>query len=635
METSTSLPRKKIVVLDFGSQYAHLIAKRFRLLGYYSEIALPSADVSVFENTAGIVFSGGPASVYDEKVPEFNSAILDLDIPVLGLCYGHYIVQLGYNGKVGKADVGEFGFATLNLNPDVTCPLFEGIEPTQQVWMSHQDGVLALGEGFEVVGSTKDCPFAATQNLAKKRFSLQCHCEVKDTPCGDRIFENFAKYCGMEQNWDQDTVLATIIENIQRDAHKADGDKNVLLFLSGGVDSTVAFALLNKALGQDRVLGLHIDNGFMRKNESKNVEIAYKEKGFNNFIVEDASESFLAAIAGLIDPQKKRMAVGEHFITVRDAVVQAQKLDESKWMLAQGTLYPDIIESGGTKNSNTIKTHHNRVDGIQKLIAQGMIIEPLKDLYKDEVRAIGKKLGLSDELVMRHPFPGPGLSINVLCSDGKLSEKDAEELKLAKEELNNIEITEFCEHCLAGMTRNVLPVKSVGVQGDFRTYRFPAVLSFEQDAEGFCHVPKIREKVERTSSTITNSAKYLNRTIIKLYQKPGVADDDLKLQEGYCTKDRLDQLREVDNIVLTELKKNDWYNKIFQHLTIDLPYATAADRASFVLRPVVSEDVMTARFAWFDKDLMDTIVKQIASLPFVDALYLDCTNKPPATFGWE
>ncbi len=635
METSTSLPRKKIVVLDFGSQYAHLIAKRFRLLGYYSEIALPSADVSVFENTAGIVFSGGPASVYDEKVPEFNSAILDLDIPVLGLCYGHYIVQLGYNGKVGKADVGEFGFATLNLNPAVKSPLFEGIEPTQQVWMSHQDGVLALGEGFEVVGSTKDCPFAATQNLAKKRFSLQCHCEVKDTPCGDKIFENFAKYCGMEQNWDQDTVLATIIENIQKDAHKADGDKNVLLFLSGGVDSTVAFALLNKALGQDRVLGLHIDNGFMRKNESKNVEIAYKEKGFNNFIVEDASESFLNAISGLIDPQKKRMAVGEHFITVRDAVVQAQKLDESKWMLAQGTLYPDIIESGGTKNSNTIKTHHNRVDGIQKLIAQGMIIEPLKDLYKDEVRAIGKKLGLSDDLVMRHPFPGPGLSINVLCSDGKLSDKDAEELKLAKEELNKIEITEFCEHCLAGMTRNVLPVKSVGVQGDFRTYRFPAVLSFEQDAEGFCHVPKVREKVERTSSTITNSAKYLNRTIIKLYQKPGVADDDLQLQEGYCTKDRLDQLREVDNIVLTELKKHDWYNRIFQHLTIDLPYATAANRASFVLRPVVSEDVMTARFAWFDADLMDTIVKQIAALPFVDALYLDCTNKPPATFGWE
>ena len=422
------MSRSKIVVLDFGSQYAHLIAKRFRMLGYYSEIALPSTDLSVFENCKGIVFSGGPSSVYDEKVPEFNSEILNLPIPILGLCYGHYIVQLGYNGKVGKAPVGEFGFATLNLNPAVKSPLFEGIEPTQQVWMSHQDGVLEIGDGFEVVGSTKDCPFAATQNLAKKRFSIQCHCEVKDTPCGNQIFQNFANYCGMEKNWDQDTVLQVILENIKKEAE----GKNVLLFLSGGVDSTITFALLNKALGQERVLGLHIDNGFMRKNESANVADAYHKFGFNNFIVEDASESFLKAIAGLTDPQKKRMAVGENFITVRNEVVAKQNLDESQWMLAQGTLYPDIIESGGTKNSNTIKTHHNRVQGIQDLIAKGLIIEPVKDLYKDEVRAIGKKLGLSAELVMRHPFPGPGLSINVLCSDGKFTEKDEEELKLAQ-----------------------------------------------------------------------------------------------------------------------------------------------------------------------------------------------------------
>ena len=174
--------REKIVVLDFGSQYAHLIAKRFRMLGYYSEIALPSAALDTFENAKGIVFSGGPSSVYDEKTPDFNSEILNLDIPILGLCYGHYIVQLGYKGKVAKAPVGEFGYASLELNPKVESPLFKGIEPVQQVWMSHQDGVFQLGEGFETVGSTKDCPFAATQNLAKKRFSLQFHCEVKDTP---------------------------------------------------------------------------------------------------------------------------------------------------------------------------------------------------------------------------------------------------------------------------------------------------------------------------------------------------------------------------------------------------------------------------------------------------------------------
>lgn len=622
---------EKIVVLDFGSQYAHLIAKRFRALGYYSEIELPSCDVEKLRDAKGIVFSGGPASVYDEKTPDFNSRILDLEVPILGLCYGHYIVHLGYNGKVGKAEVGEFGFAQLNIRKELNSPLFKGIDPQQQVWMSHQDGVLSMGDGFEVIGSTKDCPFAATQNLAKKRFSLQCHCEVKDTPCGNQIFENFAQYCQMPKNWDEDAVLNHIIEDTKKQA----GDKNVLLFLSGGVDSTVAFALLNKALGQDRVLGLHIDNGFMRKNESSNVDKAYRGHNFNNFVVKDASESFLSAIAGLTDPQKKRMAVGENFITVRDNFVKEQNLDENRYMLAQGTLYPDIIESGGTKNSHTIKTHHNRVEGIQKLIEKGLIIEPLKDLYKDEVRRMGKKLGLEDDLVMRHPFPGPGLSINVLCSDGVLSADDKEELKKAKEEFEGIEITEFCENCKASLVKTVLPVKSVGVQGDFRTYRFPACLAFKKDEKGFFHVPKVREKVEKTSSTITNSARFLNRTVIKLYQKPGVKDEDLVLQKGYCTRERLDQLREVDDIVLTELHKNGWYDKIFQHLTIGLPYATSDKKASFVLRPVVSEDVMTARFAWLPMELMENIVKQIAELDFVDSLYLDCTNKPPATFGWE
>ena len=295
------MARSKIVVLDFGSQYAHLIAKRFRMLGFYSEIALPSADLQTFTDAKGIVFSGGPASVYDENTPDFNSEILNLDIPILGLCYGHYIVNLGYNGKVGKAETGEFGFATLNINEKVQSPLFKGIESVQQVWMSHQDGVLTPGEGFEVIGSTKDCPFAALQNLEKKRFSLQFHCEVKDTPCGNKLFENFAEFCGMEKNWDQDTVLNTILEGIKKQAE----GKNVLLFLSGGVDSTITFALLNKALGQERVLGLHIDNGFMRKNESANVAAAYKKFGFTNFIVENAEESFLNAIKGLTDPQKR------------------------------------------------------------------------------------------------------------------------------------------------------------------------------------------------------------------------------------------------------------------------------------------------------------------------------------------
>lgn len=625
------MERLKIVVLDFGSQYAHLIAKRFRMMGYYSEIALPSAGLETFKNAKGIVLSGGPSSIYDKNAPEFNSEILKLDIPILGLCYGHYVLQTGYNGKAQKALVGEFGFATLELNQNVKCPLFEEIANPQQVWMSHQDAVVKPGDGFETVGSTKDCEFAALQNLEKKRFSLQFHCEVKDTPCGNKILENFAKFCGMEKNWDQDTVLNHIIDSIKNQAD----DKNVLLFLSGGVDSTVAFALLNKALGQKRVLGLHIDNGFMRKNESKKVEEAYKNHGFSNFIVEDASKTFLKAVENLTDPQKKRMAIGENFITVRNEVVAKQKFDENKWLLAQGTLYPDIIESGGTKNSNVIKTHHNRVDGIQKLIEKGLIIEPLKDLYKDEVRAIGKKLGLEDELVMRHPFPGPGLSINVLCSNGTMTDNDKEEFKKAQEEISKVQLGMFCEKCSENLEKYILPVKSVGVQGDFRTYRFPSVISFAKTENGFYHLPKKWEKLEAASSQITNSASFINRTIIRLWQNPSVKDEALKLQEGYCTKDRLDQTRDADDIVLTALHKSGWYNKIFQHLTINLPYASSKERCSFVLRPLCSEDVMTARFAQLPQNLLMDIVQEISKLPYVDAIFFDLTNKPPATFGWE
>lgn len=624
------MSREKIVVLDFGSQYAHLIAKRFRMLGFYSEIALPSAPLSDFENVRGIVFSGGPSSVYDEKIPEFNQDILSLNIPILGLCYGHYIVNLGYNGKVEKAPVGEFGFAELKLNPQVTCPLFAGISPVQQVWMSHQDAVTVPGDGFETVGSTADCPYAALQNLDKKRFSLQFHCEVKDTPCGNTIFRNFAEYCGMKQNWDQNTVLQLILESIKKDA----ADKNVLLFLSGGVDSTVAFALLNQALGQDRVLGLHIDNGFMRKNESSTIVTRYREFGFHNFIVEDASNSFLKAVYHETDPQKKRKAVGENFIAVRNDVVSRMNLDENAWLLAQGTLYPDIIESGGSKNAHTIKTHHNRVEGIQTLIERGLIIEPLKDLYKDEVRLIGKKLGLSDDLIMRHPFPGPGLSINVLCSTGKTTPADEQEMKAAETAVTTLvqQDDTFRSLISAGGTAlpepGILPVKSVGVQGDFRTYRYPAVLTFPgslKELPGW-------DTLEKCSSYITNTIKDVNRTVICLFRKP---DTELTLQEGYCDRSRLDQTREADAVVLAELKRNDWYRIIFQHLTINLPYASAPDHCSIVLRPVVSEDVMTARFAHLDIQLLQRIVQQLCCFPFIDALYYDITNKPPATFGWE
>ncbi len=618
------MPLSKIIVLDFGSQYAHLIAKRFRALGYYSEIALPSASLSEIEGAKGIVLSGGPASVYDENIPAFNESILDSDIPILGLCYGHQLMAQHYGGKVEKGETGEFGIAHLVIDKNAASPLFSGIASPMQVWMSHQDEVTKIADGFEKTGSTENCKYAALQNLAKKRFSLQFHCEVADTPFGNAIFENFARFCGMEKNWDEKAVLQMITDGIRREAK----DKNVLLFLSGGVDSSVTFALLNKALGQERVLGLHIDNGFMRKGESNTVAEHYRAAGFTNFIVEDASDRFLKAVSGLVDPQKKRIAVGETFVAVRNDIVRERGLDGESWMLAQGTLYPDIIESGGTKNSKVIKTHHNRVDGIQSLIEKGLVIEPLKNLYKDEVRAIGAELALAPSLIRRHPFPGPGLSINVLCSDGTMSEKDGSDFKSAEKEMEAMSIPlsqALTERC-------ALPVRSVGVQGDFRTYRFPAVLSFETLADGFYRTPEDWDALEAVSSYITNKASFINRTLIRLYRKPGVK---LSLQKGYCDKGRLDRLREADAIAIEGLYESGWYDKVFQHLTIDLPYASSPDRASFVLRPVCSEDVMTARFAHLPQDVLERIVQKIAALPFVDAVYYDATNKPPATFGWE
>lgn len=635
------MTNEKIIVLDFGSQYAHLIAKRLRLSGFYSEIVMPSASIDAFEGARGIIFSGGPSSVYEENIPAFNSDILTLDIPILGLCYGHQLMAREYGGRVEKAAVGEFGFAHLvqgdNSKTYPASPLFSGISFPSQVWMSHQDAVVSLPDGFEVIASTKDCPFAALQNLQKKRFSLQCHVEVKDTLEGDRILSNFAAICKMEKNWSQEQVLEQILEQIKTAANGSDEKRkrNVLLFLSGGVDSTVAFALLNKALGQERVLGLHIDNGFMRKNESAIIAKRYSEFGFTNFIVEDASDTFLKAVFQETDPQKKRKAIGETFITVRDEVVARLKLNEDDWLLGQGTLYPDIIESGGTKNSHTIKTHHNRVDGIQALIAKGLIIEPLKDLYKDEVRIIGKKIGLSDELVFRHPFPGPGLSINVLCHNGQFTEEA--EFTDALKAITNTEFAKSFTVCETNKDRSpsfekigILPVKSVGVQGDFRTYRYPAVLSFHSLFNAF---PSWYE-LEKASSAITNSSKDVNRTIVTLWENDA-AKGRCILQEGYCDKGRLDQTREADQIVLEEFKKSHWYAKIFQHLTINLPYASCKEHCSIVLRPVVSEDVMTARFAHLEIAVLQKIVERIAALGFVDAIYYDITNKPPATFGWE
>ncbi len=612
---------EKLLVLDFGGQYAHLIAKRFRKLGYYTEIALPEITTDeINDDVKGIILSGGPASVYEKNVPVFNDKILQLNIPILGLCYGHQLLNILHKGEVKKAAVGEYGFAMLksNGNQDDSV-LLKGIKLPAQVWMSHTDEVTVKPDSFINTAFTDHCRYAVLENKELKRFSVQFHAEVKDTVFGMEMFDNFAKFCRISKNWDSDQVLSIIINDIKKTA----GDKNVLLFLSGGVDSSVAFALLNKALGTERVLGLYINNGFMRKNESEEIVSLYRSIGYNNFIGVDKTDTFLKNVGNQTDPQTKRKIIGETFINVRDEVVKSQNLDEDNWLLAQGTLYPDIIESGGTKHSNVIKTHHNRVDGIKDLIERGLVIEPLKDLYKDEVREIGKVLGLPDELVFRHPFPGPGISINLLCSEGK--NNDAENFEKTKDALLKLP-----PYDKANFDYKLYPieVKSVGVQGDFRTYSFPAVL----DVNNFFDKKISWDVLEEFSSYITNNVFGVNRTILKLHETSGSSG---KLTKSFCNKERLDMIREVDYIFIKRLRESNWYGKIFQHLTISLPFADDEKKCSIVLRPVVSEDVMTARFAHLDIDILKSICDDIKKLPFIFNIYYDITNKPPATFGWE
>lgn len=605
----------KIEVLDFGGQYAHLIARRFRNLGYFAEISEPDSEKTKLQNAAAIVLSGGPSSVNDKNAPKFNTDILSLDIPILGLCYGHQILLKEYGGKVTKSKIGEFGLAILNKNID--SQLLSNVEFPTQVWMSHHDEVVELPKGFRTTASTKDCINAVIENVEKKRYSLQFHAEVKDTDAGMTILNNFANIAGINKNWNSSMMLSSIKARVIKEV----GEKKVLLFLSGGVDSSVAFVLLSELLGKDNVLGLYINNGFMRKNETQIIAKRYKDAGYTNFIVEDASDIFLEAIKGLTDPQKKRLSVGETFLKVRDSVLKKMNLNEEEWLLAQGTLYPDIIESGGSKHADVIKTHHNRVEGIKQLLEKGLVIEPLKDLYKDEVRELGKKLGVPKEIINRHPFPGPGLSINVLCSNGEQKNKEA--FTSVINTLHSIDLSKYFEQ---DYDLTALPVKSVGVQGDFRTYNYPAVINRKNFFNSFQNW----NKYEKVSSLITNSIKAVNRVVCQIYQK-----NQCKLIRGYCTKDRLDMLREVDKIVLDELKENSKYNFVFQHLSILLPYASSKNRASVVLRPVVSEDVMTARFYKMDIDLLEKITNKIVNLDFIDALFYDITNKPPATFGWE
>ena len=596
-----------IAVLDFGGQYAHLIANRVRRLHAYSEVFGPGADPSEIEGFSGIIFSGGPSSVYDSVQPEFNPAHLNARVPILGLCYGHQLLCQRLGGEVSPGDVREYGSAALAIRSGTR--IFEGLGSSETVWMSHGDVVIRLPDGFEVLGDTPDCPTAAVGDVRRHIYGLQFHPEVAHTPRGMDILDNFLKICETPRTWTMAGYSKTVMQEIRDQA----GDRNVFLLVSGGVDSSVAFVLFNEALGADRVLGLHIDNGFMRKNETAHVETILRQEGFSNLIVEDASEDFLLSVEGIVEPEEKRQAIGRTFIEVKDRVLAGLNLEPDDWLLGQGTLYPDTIESGGTEHSALIKTHHNRIDLIEELIAQGHIIEPLAHLYKDEVRDMGIQVGLPESMVWRQPFPGPGLSVRCLCSTGE---------KLHNNDLRHPEQQAGRLAEKAGLSLKILPIKSVGVQGDFRTYAHPAVVWGEADWA----------VLEELSTQITNTVSEINRVVYLLSPD---SPPELRLKRAFLTRQRLDLLRASDALVMDGLVREELVQSVSQMPTVLLPLTSDGYQEAIVLRPVETPDFMTARFSELSRKFLKSLAAEILALDGIEAVFYDVTHKPPGTVEWE
>ncbi len=606
-----------IAVLDFGGQYAHLIANRVRRLGVFTEIHSPAAPVSELEGVKGIIYSGGPSSVYAADAPEYNPEILNLPVPKLGICYGHQLIAQQLGGHVEPGKVKEYGIADLIVG-DEKCPILKDLPKASPMWMSHGDQVTKLPEGYKIVASTKDCEIAAvafdSDKPERQIFGIQFHPEVTHSKFGMKLLENFIDFTGAKKTWNMKSYLPLITEQI-KDKVK---DRNVFLLVSGGVDSTVAFVLLNRVLGTDRVHGIHIDNGMMRLNESKKILDFLNAEGMHNLEVLDKSEDFLDKLKGVTAPEEKRAIIGREFLNINTVLKAALWADEDgKTMLAQGTIYPDTIESGGTKNADKIKTHHNRVQEILDLMEKGRILEPLADLYKDEVRALGEELGIPHNLVWRHPFPGPGLGVRLLCSEGKLTD-DMVKFEDVKDTAGQSLADYLKANNIAG---RLLPIKSVGVQGDGRTYAQPFLIT----------TPGLSWKdCEKFSTELANRFKAINRVI---YQIGSVADEDPKLVKQYATRENFDTLRKFDNICTEFLQANDLYEKIWQMPVVLVPLRTA-NKPCIVMRPVNSTEAMTANFAEIDQGMLAGLWRKFEA-EGAGSLWYDVTHKPPGTIEWE
>lgn len=501
-----------VIVLDFGAQYSKLIARRIREAGVYSLILPYNVALERIRTPqlVGLVLSGGPASVHQPDAPLPDPRIFELGVPILGICYGTQLFAQLLGGKVEPADQREYGIAYLHHNG--SCKLLEGIPSPTQVWMSHGDHVTVLPEGFTGLGYTENCTYAVIGNDQKKFYGVQFHPEVVHTPDGSKLLSNFVHgICGADSSWCMGNFITKTVEELR----KTIGDKKVLCALSGGVDSSVTAVLLHKAIG-DHLHCVFVDNGLLRKGEPELVEKIFRDNFHINLHCVKAEDRFLSALKGITDPEQKRKIIGNLFIEVFEE--EAKKLGDLSF-LAQGTLYPDVIESvsatGGP--SSTIKSHHN-VGGLpEKMNLQ--LVEPLRELFKDEVRDVGRQLGLPEEIIRRHPFPGPGLAVRCV---GEVTKERLDTLR----EADAIFIEEITK---AGLYNQIwqafvclLPVRSVGVQGDERTYKevcvLRAVTSEDAMTADWFRCPY--EVLQRTASRICNEVAGVNRVLYDITSKP-------------------------------------------------------------------------------------------------------------------
>ena len=504
-----------ILILNFGGQYVHLIARRVRELGVYSEILpcdIPLKQIGKLKPD-GIILSGGPASVYEHNAPTMEKKILDLGIPILGICYGLQLIGKFVGGEVLSGKLKEFGKKTLIAKKNGK--LLKGLSKKEQVWMSHGDLVAKLPNGFEVLASTDTCKIAAVENNAKRLYGIQFHAEVVHTPKGSQVLKNFVfDVCKAKKDWHIKDISKKLIREIKKEV----GKNSAIMGVSGGVDSTVAATLMHKAIG-NRLYCVFVDHGLIRKGEAEEVKDFFEKKlRFRHFYFIDTSNAFLEKLRGISDPEEKRKIIGHTFIEVfENKVVELGKKHPNIKFLGQGTIYPDRIESAQpSKFASKIKSHHN-VTLPEKMKLK--IIEPLKEFYKDEVRKLGKELKIPEDILQRHPFPGPGLAIRIL------GEITGERLGILRE-ADYIFIEEMKKSGYYKRTWQafaaLLPVKSVGVMGDARTYEYiislRAVTSLDAMTADWAKLPN--ELLEKISNRIINEVRGVNRVVYDISQKP-------------------------------------------------------------------------------------------------------------------